>query len=204
MRFRVLCAAFSVLFCCLSAGSYVFAASGGSASSPAACREFRLLEPVEVSESSEPDDVVEPSVDDGGAVDSRAPVKSAYAPLSGGAYFVADSALGNALAFYVPVDYLDKLAYTSDGDLFNLSASSVYLYCPSFPDYTIYAQRFSKFQFRPNSSGYTYTDCNFSNVDPVAVSILQNADKPMISTDTLIIGVLAVMVLLGCIFIIRR
>lgn len=203
MRIRLLCAAFCVLFCCLCAGSYVSAATGGHSPDSPACREFCVLEPVEVSEGSDVGNVVEPTVSVTGTDDSNA-VKSVYAPLSGGSYFVADSALGNALVFYVPVDYLNKLAYTSNGDLFNLSASSVYLYCPSFPDYTIYAQRFSKFQFRPNSSGYSYADCNFTNVDPVAVSILQNADKPIISTDTLIIGVLAVMVLLGCIFIIRR
>lgn len=203
MRIRLLCAAFCVLFCCLCAGSYVSAASGGHSSDAPACREFCVFEPVEVSEGSDVGNVVESTVGPADKADSDV-VKSIYAPLSGGSYFVADSALGNALVFYVPVDYLNKLAYTSNGDLFNLSASSVYLYCPSFPDYTIYAQRFSKFQFRPNSSGYTYADCNFTNVDPVAVSILQNADKPIISTDTLIIGVLAVMVLLGCIFIIRR
>ena len=203
MRIRLLCAAFCVLFCCLCAGSYVSAASGRYSSDASTYREFCVFEPVEVSEGSDVGDVVEPAVGGTGTDDSNV-VKSVYAPLSGGSYFVADSALGNALVFYVPVDYLNKLAYTSNGDLFNLSASSVYLYCPSFPDYTIYAQRFSKFQFRPNSSGYSYTDCNFTNVDPVAVSILQNADKPIISTDTLIIGVLAVMVLLGCIFIIRR
>lgn len=203
MRIRLLCAAFCVLFCCLCAGSYVSAASGGHSSAASSCREFCVFEPVEVSEGFDVGDVVESTVGVSDKVASDA-VKSVYAPLSGGSYFVADSDLGNALVFYVPVDYLNKLAYTSNGDLFNLSASSVYLYCPSFPDYTIYAQRFSKFQFRPNSSGYTYTDCNFTNVDPVAVSILQNADKPIISTDTLIIGVLAVMVLLGCIFIIRR
>lgn len=203
MRFRVLCAAFSVLFCCLCAGSYVSASAGGSSLGASAYREFRVFKPVEVSENTVSSDVAEHPADDSGAADT-ATLASVYAPLSGGAYFVADSALGDALVFYVPVDYLNKLAYTSTGDLFNLSASSVYLYCPSFPDYSIYAQRFSKFQFRPNTSGYSYSDCNFSNVDPVTVDILENADKPIISTDTLIIGILALMALLGCIFIIRR
>lgn len=202
VKYRVLGIALFVLLLLSCSCCYVYASVGGCSSSASAASQSAFYEPLEVSETINGDDVLNDSVNDSGSRDTRD--LTPYAPLSGGSYFVADSALGNALVFYVPVDYLDKLAYTSNGDLFNLSASSVYLYCPSFPDYTIYAQRFSKFVFRPNSSGYNYSDCNFANVDPIAVDILQNGDKPIISTDTLIIGVLAVIVFLGCIFIIRR
>lgn len=202
VKYRVFCAALFVLLLLSCSCCYVYASAGGRSAYAPATVQSAVYEPLEVSETINGDDVLNDSVDDSGTRDTRA--VTPYAPLSGGSYFVADSALGVGLVFYVPVDYLHKLAYTSDGDLFNLSASSVYLYCPSFPDYSIYAQRFSRFQFRPNTSGYSYSDCKFSNVDPVTVDILENADKPIISTDTLLVGLLALVTLLGCIFIIRR
>lgn len=94
--------------------------------------------------------------------------------LAGGYYFVADTALGDGLRFYVPADYASgSLTYDSSGYLFNLTSSSIYLYCPDYPDYTIYAPRFSGFQYRPASgSGYTYVDLYVHDVSDTNVDIL--------------------------------
>ena len=103
--------------------------------------------------------------------------------LAGGYYFVADCALGNDVRFYIPADYASgSLTYDSSGHLFNLTASSIYLYCPDYPDYTIYAPRFSGFQYRPSSgSGYTYVDLNAANITDTNVELLQ--DDPVLLPD---------------------
>lgn len=104
--------------------------------------------------------------------------------LAGGYYFVADTALGNGLRFYVPADFASgSLTYDSSGYLFNLTSSSIYLYCPDYPDYTIYAPRFSGFQYRPASgSGYTYVDLNVHDISDTNVELLQ--EDPALLPDT--------------------
>ncbi len=100
-------------------------------------------------------------------------LQSQAAELQGGYYITGDSAMGSGLTFYVPADFAEgSLTYDSSGYLFNLTSSSVYLYCPSYPGYTIYAPRFSGFQYRAASgSGYNYEDLNLRNVTDTNVQI---------------------------------
>lgn len=129
------------------------------------------------------------------------------ADLQGGYYFVADSALGDNLKFYVPADFANgSLTYDSSGFLFNLTSSSIYLYCPDYPDYTIYASRFSGFQYRAGSgAGYSYIDLNISNISDTNLEIFEKypGKVPRVPELLLVIVVLLV-VLIGCYLIVRR
>lgn len=118
--------------------------------------------------------------------------------LQGGYYVVADSALGSGLRFYVPADYATgSLTYDSSGYLFNLTASSVYLYSPDYPDYTIYAPRFSGFQYRSGSgSGYSYLDLNVTNVSDTNVEILSEDPVSSLRDNQLLLMIVVLLVLL--------
>lgn len=126
------------------------------------------------------------------------------AELAGGYYITGDSAIGNDLTFYVPADYAaGSLTYDSSGNLFNLTSSSIYLYCPDHPDYTIYAPRFSVFQYRTdNGYGSTYVDLRLSNVSDTNVEILENSPSMVISSDKLLVCMLAVLVIGVAVFVI--
>lgn len=129
------------------------------------------------------------------------------AELAGGYYVTGDSALGSGLTFYVPADYAaGSLTYDSSGNLFNLTSSSVYLYCPDYPDYTIYAPRFSGFQYRSSSgSGYTYYDLNLRNVSAGNVEIYEDDPSPLHGADTVSIMILAVLIVgVGAFVLLRR
>ena len=129
------------------------------------------------------------------------------AALSGGYYITGDSALGSDITFYVPADYAEgSLTYDSSGNLFNLTSSSIYLYCPDYPDYTIYAPRFSGFQYRPASgSGYTYVDLLLHNVSDTNVEILDDSPPPALSSDKLLVMILAVLIVgVGAYVLLRR
>lgn len=142
---------------------------------------------------------------DDSAIDTS--VKSlASGNLSGGYYFTADCAFGSGLRFYVPAEFAeDSLTFDSSGDIVNLSNSSVYLYCPSYPSYFIYAPRFSTFQYRVSTgSSYGYSDCDFSNVESVTVSFLKNADKPVVSVKVLLLCLITVVFLLGAVSLFVR
>lgn len=115
------------------------------------------------------------------------------AELSGGYYVVGDSAIGQDLTFYVPSDYATGSLTYSGGYLFNLTASSVYLYCPDYPDYTIYAPRFSVFQYRTNDNyGTSYQPLNLRSISDSNVEIFE--DHP---SDALSVGLLFA-VIIGC------
>lgn len=124
------------------------------------------------------------------------------ADLAGGYYITGDSAIGNDLTFYVPADYAaGSLTYDSSGNLFNLTSSSIYLYCPDHPDYTIYAPRFSGFQYRPSSgSGYTYQDLYLKNVSSSNVEILEESPSRSFSDNTLLYVILVVLIIFVGVF----
>lgn len=128
------------------------------------------------------------------------------AELDGGYYMVGDSALGQGLTFYIPADYAaGSLTYDSSGYLFNLTDSSVYLYCPDYPDYTIYASRFSVFQYRRNTGGYSYEDLNLRNVSEANVEIFKKDPSPLHGADTVSIMILAVLIIgVGAFVLLRR
>lgn len=134
-------------------------------------------------------------------------VPAMAADLQGGYYFVADCALGNGMKFYVPADFANgSLTYDSSGYLFNLTSSSIYLYSPDYPDYTIYASRFSGFQYRAGSgSGYSYTDLNITNVTETNLQIYDtDPGKSLGSSELLLLIVVLLVALIGCIVIVRR
>lgn len=132
-------------------------------------------------------------------------VPATAADLQGGYYFVADCSLGTGVKFYVPADYATgSLTYDSSGHLFNLTASSIYLYCPDYPGYTIYAPRFSGFQYR-TGSGYDYAALNVANVTETNVQILDaDPGKSLVTSEVLMIIVVLLLVLIGCFVILRR
>lgn len=129
------------------------------------------------------------------------------AELSGGYYITGDSALGKSLTFYVPSDYAaGSLTYDENGYLFNLTSSSVYLYCPDYPDYTIYASRLSGFQYRTDSGyGSSYVDLNLTNVTDTNVDIMSSSPAPAISSSVLLVMILAVCIVgVGAFVLLRR
>lgn len=127
------------------------------------------------------------------------------AELAGGYYFVADSALGSGLTFYVPSGYAaESFTYDESGYLFNLTSSTIYLYCPDYPDYTISASRFSGFTYRAGS-GYTSTDLNLTNVTDTNIQILVSDPVPAIADSTVLLLILVVLIVgVGAYVILRR
>lgn len=127
------------------------------------------------------------------------------ADLQGGYYFVADSALGTGVKFYVPSDFANgSLTYDSSGCLFNLTASSIYLYCPDHPEYTIYAPRFSVFQYRAGP-GYNYADLNITNVTETNLQIYEAAPgKSLGSSELMLLIVVLLVVMIGGLVIVPR
>lgn len=131
------------------------------------------------------------------------------AELAGGYYITGDSALGEDLTFYIPSGYAEgSLTYDENGYLFNLTSSSIYLYCPDYPDYTIYASRFSGFQYRTDSDyGSMYVDLQLTNVSDTNVEILTESPVPsvILDEDVLLVMILSVLMIgVGAFVILRR
>lgn len=127
--------------------------------------------------------------------------------LTGGYYITGDSSMGTGLKFYVPSNFVSgSLTYDDAGYLFNLTNSSIYLYCPDYPDYTIYAPRFSVFQYRESSgTGYIYQDLNLTNVSDTNVEILTASPVPILDSDQVLVLILAVLIVfVGAFVILRR
>lgn len=127
------------------------------------------------------------------------------ADLQGGYYFVADSALGSGMKFYVPSGAANgSFTYDSSGNLFNLTSSSIYLYSVDYPGYTIYAPRFSGFQYR-YGNGYEYTDLNVRNITDTNIQIFDVDPGMMFDTPELLyILVVLLLVFIGLYIVIRR
>lgn len=125
------------------------------------------------------------------------------ADLAGGYYITGDSALGNR-TFYIPADYASgSLTYDSSGHLFNLTSSTIYLYCPDYPDYTISASRFSVFQYRTDSGyGSSYQELKLRNVSDTNVEILSASPPLSIGSAKLLVMILAVLVVGVGVFVI--
>lgn len=115
------------------------------------------------------------SISDSLAADSEPLVVSAGS-ISGGYYFVCDCALGSGIKFWVPSDFKADAIALSDSGLVNMTNQSIYLMPdnPSFGNYTIYASRFGKFQYRRNSSEYDYQDLNIRNISDTNISFLSD------------------------------
>lgn len=121
------------------------------------------------------------------------------AELAGGYYITGDSSMGKGLTFYVPSDYAAGcLTYDESGNLFNLTSSSIYLYCPDYPEYTIYASRFSGFQYRSGSGvGTSYQDLRLRNVTDTNVEILEDSPSRALSSTQILVLILAVIVIIA-------
>lgn len=129
------------------------------------------------------------------------------AELSGGYYITGDSALGSDMTFYVPADYAaGSLTYDSSGNLFNLTSGSIYLYSPDHPDYTIYAPRFSAFQYRTDSSyGSSYVALSLKNISDTNVEIFDEDPTLLPHYDVVSIMILAVLIIgVGAFVLLRR
>lgn len=122
---------------------------------------------------------------------------AAAAELQGGYYIVCDCALGTGIRFYVPASAAEGcFTYDASGYLFNLSASTVYLYSPDFPDYTFSAARFSGFQYR-TSSGMSYdtVDLDICNITDTNIEIFK--ENPTIQGDLNFLDMMHVLVEIG-------
>lgn len=109
------------------------------------------------------------------------------AELSGGYSFTCDCALGDDITFYVPASYAQGcLTYNESGYLFNISSSTIYLYCPDYPDYTFSASRFAIFQYRTSSDyGTSYQALNIRNVTTSNVEIFSDDPSLLHELDVL-------------------
>lgn len=72
-------------------------------------------------------------------------------------YYDIDSSLGE-IRIYLPEGYNSNTLQIFDGHLINTTNSTIYPYCPDYPEYTFQASRWSSLCYRPNASGYSYTD----------------------------------------------
>lgn len=93
--------------------------------------------------------------------------------LSGGYFFDCNCSLGNGIRFYVPVEWAqDALAIDSTGAPVNMSNSTVYAYCPAFPEYTFSASRFNTFTYR--GDGLQSTELGITSVTESNIKFLKD------------------------------
>lgn len=115
--------------------------------------------------------------------------------LDAGYRFTADCALGNDIEFFIPTsNAAGSLTYDSSGNLFNLSSSTIYLYCPAYPDYTFSAGRFSEFTYR--RTNYESASLNLCNVRTNNVEIF--TEDPVLGHDTNILDWFHTIVATAC------
>lgn len=115
--------------------------------------------------------------------------------VSGGYYFIADCALGRSVKFWVPVDYKSGSIAFSGSNLVNMTNSNIYIMpdSSSLSDYTIYAPRFSTFQYRRDST--YYRDLDITKIIETNISFLQ--DTPQALPDTTYWVVIIAVVVIG-------
>lgn len=123
--------------------------------------------------------------------------------LAGGYYFVCDSALGNDLKFYVPLEWAhDVFTLNSSGALVNLSNTTCNAYCPAYPDYTISCSRFGTFTYR--ATNYNTSDLRVTNITDTNIDFLED-DTQIPSDSDLLLLIAALIFVFGlCGFILRR
>lgn len=68
--------------------------------------------------------------------------------------FQVSSALGE-ITLYLPNGSSRDDLQLADGYLYNTTGSTLYLYCPQYPDYTFSASRFDTVYYRVNATGYS-------------------------------------------------
>ena len=123
--------------------------------------------------------------------------------LAGGYYFVADSVLGSDLTFYVPLEWAhDVFTLDSSGALVNLSNSTCYAYCPTYPDYTISCSRFGTFTYR--ASNYNTADLQITNISETNIEFLEDETQRLSQHDLLLLIAALIFVFGACGILIRR
>lgn len=130
------------------------------------------------------------------SVDSENPSPlAAVSGISGGYYFVADCALGSSIKFWVPADFASGSIAFDGNNLINMTNSSIYLLSDSgLTNYTIYAPRFSHFQYRrDNTSGYS--DLAIRSISDSNINFME--DTPQAIPDAVFWVVLISVVILG-------
>lgn len=124
-------------------------------------------------------------------------------PFAGGYYFVCDSALGNDLKFYVPLEWAhDVFTLNSSGALVNLSNSTCNAYCPAYPDYTISCSRFGTFTYR--ATNYNTSDLRISNISDTNIDFLEDETQIPSDSDLLLLIVVLIFVFGACGLVLRR
>lgn len=73
------------------------------------------------------------------------------------AYLDLDCNLGE-IRIYLPEGYSSSALQISNGLLINTTNSTIYPYCPDYPSYSFQASRWSSLTYRPNATGYNWTD----------------------------------------------
>lgn len=92
-------------------------------------------------------------------------------------YIVVDSALGE-IRLYFPSGVSPSAFVVSKGALINMSNSTIYLYCPEYPDYTFSASRFSPLSYRADNynttvlSGVSLLDQSYSVEDYTDIIVI--------------------------------
>lgn len=137
--------------------------------------------------------------------DSEILALSVEGDLLGGYYFVADCALGSDLVFYIPVDFaFDCLTLDSSGNVVNMTNSTVYAYCPSYPSYTISASRFGTFTYRTSTSGsYNTYDLAITDISDTNISFLEDTMQRLSDSEILLV-IAALIFVFGALFILIR
>lgn len=128
------------------------------------------------------------------------------AELAGGYYIVGDCALGKGLTFYVPSNYaVGSFTYDSSGNLFNLTNSTVYIYCAQYPGTTVYARRFEPFIYNTENGYNTYADLRLTNISDTNVEIFSESPRLALSDTNILVMILSVcLVGVGAFVILRR
>lgn len=115
------------------------------------------------------------------------PVVRASAPdYDGLAYWDVSCSLGN-IRLYLPYGVELASFQLVDGALINKNSSTVYLYCPQFPNYTFTASRFSPVSYRDSNYGNTMV---LSGVEISGSSDILESYYPVIVTFCIIFIVL--------------
>lgn len=121
---------------------------------------------------------------------------------TGGYWFVCDCALGYDLKFYIPSDWSSgQFALDTSGAPVNMSNSTVYAYCPDYPDYTFSAARFSNFVYRANN--YSNLDLNITDISDTNIDFLED-DQIRLSDYDLKVLACSLIFLVAAILIVKR
>lgn len=122
--------------------------------------------------------------------------------LAGGYYFVCDCALGSNLKFYVPLEWThDVFTLDSSGEPVNLSNSTCYAFCPTYPDYTISCSRFGTFTYR--ATNYNTSDLQIRNISDTNIEFLEDETQIPSNTELLIL-IAAMIFIFGFVCIVTR